>query len=143
MSMLLLPMNYFKRFFKIETTKLHAIFYSALEASPLLAESFVVDVPLSDLFLFAFGLISTGLFGLALNNHNFLKVLLCTELALLGLSVLFLTSSVYFFDPSSQIYSLLVLVVSVAESVVGLSVCILVYRSSRTLNHNSYGDFSV
>jgi NADH-quinone oxidoreductase subunit K len=76
-----------------------------------------------NIFIFIF-----GIFGIVLNQHSVLTVLICLELILLSLNLNFITFSVYFDDILGQLFSLFILTVAAAESAIGLAIIIIYYR---------------
>jgi len=69
-----------------------------------------------------------GLIGLIINRRNILIILICIELALLGLNLNFILFSIYFDDIYGQLFSLFILTVAAAESALGLAIIIIYYR---------------
>ncbi len=69
-----------------------------------------------------------GLIGLIINRRNILIILMCIELALLGLNLNFILFSIYFDDIYGQLFSLFILTVAAAESALGLAIIIIYYR---------------
>jgi NADH-quinone oxidoreductase subunit K len=69
-----------------------------------------------------------GLIGLIINRRNILIILMCIELALLGLNLNFILFSIYFDDLYGQLFSLFILTVAAAESALGLAIIIIYYR---------------
>jgi NADH-quinone oxidoreductase subunit K len=69
-----------------------------------------------------------GLIGMVINRRNILIILMCIELALLGLNLNFILFSIYFDDLYGQLFSLFILTVAAAESAIGLAIIIIYYR---------------
>ena len=63
-----------------------------------------------------------------INRRNILIILMCIELALLGLNLNFILFSIYFDDIYGQLFSLFILTVAAAESALGLAIIIIYYR---------------
>jgi NADH:ubiquinone oxidoreductase subunit K len=61
-------------------------------------------------------------------NKNLLVTLMSIELMLLGIGFGFIGYSVVFIDSSGQIMALILLMISAAESAVGLSLIIAVFK---------------
>lgn len=78
-------------------------------------------------------LFALGVFGIILNKRSLLTVLICLELALLGLNLNFITFSIYLDDFYGQVFCLFILTVAAAESAVGLAIIIVYYRQNKTI----------
>jgi NADH-quinone oxidoreductase subunit K len=85
--------------------------------------------------VFCIILFSLGLCGIFFNNHNFLTVLLNIEVMLLGIGLLYIGFSVFFFEPKGQLYALIILVLAAAESCLGLSLLVSLFRSRGSVIH--------
>lgn len=66
--------------------------------------------------------------GLLVKYKNFIYFLMCIELVFFSLGLGFVISSLNLLDVQSQIISLFILVVSVAESAVGLGLLVKVFK---------------
>ena len=73
------------------------------------------------------------LFGLFLNQKNILIMLMSLEIMFLSLSFNLILSSVYLDDIAGQIFALLVLTVTAAESSIGLAILVVYYRIRSTI----------
>jgi len=69
-----------------------------------------------------------GIVGMVINRRNVLIILMCIEMALLGLNLNFILFSIYFDDLYGQLFSLFILTVAAAESAIGLAIIIIYYR---------------
>jgi len=69
-----------------------------------------------------------GTLGLIMHYKNFIFVLICLEMILLSINILFVSSSIFFDDLTGQIYSLLILSIAASESALGLTLFIVYYR---------------
>jgi len=69
-----------------------------------------------------------SLFGIIVARRHLIIMLMSLEIMLLASSVNFVIFSVYFDDILGQIYCLLVLTISAAESALGLAIIIAYYR---------------
>jgi NADH-quinone oxidoreductase subunit K len=78
-----------------------------------------------------------GLLGLLINRRNILLMLLSLELTFLASSLNFLFVSSFFQIITGNFYSILVILVVVADTAIGLSLVVLVYRGSKTASVNS------
>lgn len=69
-----------------------------------------------------------GIEGFILNNKNLILMLICLEIMLLGITVLVLTFSISFEDIIAHIYALYIIVLTGAESAIGLAILVSFYR---------------
>ena len=81
----------------------------------------------------SFLLFLIGMFGLFLNQKNILLMLMSLEIMFLSLSFNLILSSVYLDDIAGQIFALLVLTVTAAESSIGLAILVVYYRIRSTI----------
>ena len=81
----------------------------------------------------SFLLFLIGMFGLFLNQKNILIMLMSLEIMFLSLSFNLILSSVYLDDIIGQIFALLVLTVTAAESSIGLAILVVYYRIRSTI----------
>ena len=81
----------------------------------------------------SFLLFLIGMFGLFLNQKNILIMLMSMEIMFLSLSFNLILSSVYLDDIAGQIFALLVLTVTAAESSIGLAILVVYYRIRSTI----------
>jgi NADH-quinone oxidoreductase subunit K len=82
----------------------------------------------------SFLLFLIGMFGLFLNQKNILVMLMSLEIMFLALSFNWILSSVYIDDIMGQIFALLILTVTAAESSIGLAILVVYYRIRSTLS---------
>jgi NADH-quinone oxidoreductase subunit K len=76
-------------------------------------------------------LFSIGVMGV-LMRRNFIVILMCIELMLNAVNILFSAFSAHHGDPSGQIFVFFIMVVAAAEAAVGLALLILIYRNTRS-----------
>lgn len=69
-----------------------------------------------------------GIEGFILNNKNIILMLICLEIMLLAMTVLVLTFSISFEDILPHIYALYIIVLTGAESAIGLAILVSFYR---------------
>jgi len=72
-----------------------------------------------------------GLFGV-LFRRNAIILLMCIELMLNAVNLLFTAFSSYMVDSDGQIFVFFIMVVAAAEAAVGLAILVLVYRNTRS-----------
>ena len=75
-------------------------------------------------------LFSIGLFGV-LFRRNAIILLMCIELMLNAVNLLFTALSTYMGDADGQIFVFFIMVVAAAEAAVGLAILVMVYRNTR------------
>ena len=75
-----------------------------------------------------FTLFTIGIFGIFVNRKNILLIIVCVELILLSLNMVFLIASYYLDDALGQIFTLFILTVASAESSIGLAILVIYYR---------------
>jgi len=75
------------------------------------------------LFLFLIGIL-----GFILNRKNIILMIIAIEIMLLAVTMLLLLSSFSFDDGIGQIFSIFIISLAGAESVIGLSIIFAVYR---------------
>lgn len=72
-----------------------------------------------------------GLFGV-LFRRNAIVLLMCIELMLNAVNLLFVAFSSYMGDVNGQMFVLFIMVVAAAEAAVGLAILVMMYRNTRT-----------
>ena len=75
------------------------------------------------LFLFLIGIL-----GFILNRKNIILMIISIEIMLLAVTILILVSSYTFDDSLGQTFSIYIISVAGAESVIGLSILVAYYR---------------
>ena len=75
------------------------------------------------LFLFMIGIL-----GFILNRKNIILMIISIEIMLLAVTILILVSSYSFDDSIGQTFSIYIISIAGAESVVGLSILVAYYR---------------
>ncbi|MCU0354151.1 MAG: NADH-quinone oxidoreductase subunit NuoK [Cytophagales bacterium] len=90
-------------------------------------------VPLNWYILFATVLFSIGVIGV-LFRRNALIVLMCVELMLNAVNLLFTAFSAYRSDASGQVFVFFIMVVAAAEVSVGLAIIVMIYRNLKSVN---------
>lgn len=78
-------------------------------------------------------LFAIGLFGV-LFRRNAIVLLMCIELMLNAVNLLFVALSSYMGDSNGQLMVFFVMVVAAAEAAVGLAILVMYYRNTRTTN---------
>jgi len=83
----------------------------------------------------------SGVFALILSYNHILRLLVAIEVILLATSLNFLIFSIFFFNPTGQLFALLILVLAAAESVVGLTFLIILFNISGNTSLNNLVSF--
>jgi len=79
---------------------------------------------------FALLLFLIGILGFIINRKNIILMIISIEIMLLAVTLLILISSFNFDDNVGQTFSVYIISIAGAESVVGLSILVAYYRSS-------------
>ncbi len=90
-------------------------------------------VPVQYYLVLATVLFVIGVFGV-LTRKNAIILLMCIELMLSSVNLLLVAFSSYFGDASGQLFVFFIMVVAAAEATVGLSILILLYRNTRSVD---------
>lgn len=72
-----------------------------------------------------------GLFGV-LTRRNAIVLLMCLELMLNAVNLLFAAFSSYMGDVDGQLFVFFIMVVAAAEAAVGLAIIVMMYRNTRS-----------
>ena len=75
-----------------------------------------------------------GSLGFILNRKNIILMIISIEIMLLAITLLILFNSYGFNDNSGQIWSLFIVALAGAESVIGLSILVAYYRLRGTIS---------
>jgi NADH-quinone oxidoreductase subunit K len=78
-------------------------------------------------------LFSIGAIGL-LTRKNMIVMLMCIELMLNSVNLLLVAFSSYFGNGDAQIFVFFIIVVAAAEATIGLSILIMAYRNSKSID---------
>lgn len=78
-------------------------------------------------------LFSIGAMGVLL-RRNGIVLLMCIELMLNAVNLLFTAFSTYFQDASGQVFVFFIMVVAAAEVAVGLAILVMIYRNTKTVD---------
>ena len=93
-------------------------------------------VPLSSYVLFSTALFCIGVMGVLL-RRNAIVVLMCIELMLNAVNLLFTAFSTHFGKGDGQIFVFFIMVVAAAEVAVGLAMLVMIYRNVQTVDINA------
>ena len=86
---------------------------------------------------FSIFLFLIGILGFILNRKNIILMIIAIEIMLLAITILILTSSFEFNDNAGQIFSIYIISIAGAESVIGLSILVAYYRLRGTIGINN------
>ncbi|MFN7300329.1 MAG: NADH-quinone oxidoreductase subunit NuoK [Bacteroidia bacterium] len=92
-----------------------------------------MNVPIDQYIYLSSLLFCIGVFGVLL-RRNAIVVLMCIELMLNAVNLLFVSLSSYMGDASGQIFVFFIMVVAAAEASVGLAILVMVYRNTRSVD---------
>jgi NADH-quinone oxidoreductase subunit K len=93
------------------------------------------------LIILSFFFFIIGLVGILFFQKNFLIILLCLELMILGCALNFLVAAKVFNDPKGQLFTILLLTVSTAETAIGISLFIKIFQKRNSLDIYSFKKF--
>ncbi|RKP39552.1 NADH dehydrogenase subunit 4L [Dimargaris cristalligena] len=69
-----------------------------------------------------------GIYGIILNNKNYLQILICIEILLLAVNIILLTFSLNNDDIIGQLFALYIICIAGAETAIGLAILVTYYR---------------
>ncbi len=78
-------------------------------------------------------LFSIGVMGVLI-RRNGIVLLMCVELMLNAVNLLFTAFSTYFQDSAGQIFVFFIMVVAAAEVAVGLAILVMIYRNTKSVD---------
>jgi len=78
-----------------------------------------------------------GLVGIVWNKRSILIMLLCIEMMFFAISLNFIFVSMCTFNSIGQIFCLFIITAVAAETAIGLSLLIILFRLSNKINYNS------
>jgi NADH:ubiquinone oxidoreductase subunit K len=82
-----------------------------------------------------------GLFLICTNRKNLLLLVIGIELMLLGITLSYIISSIFFNLPEGQIYAFFILTIAAAESAIGLGMLIAAFRTKKSLSFTAFNSF--
>ncbi len=92
---------------------------------------FDANLEISGYIYLACVLFCIGLFGV-LYRRNAIVLLMCIELMMNAVNLLFVALSSYMGDSNGQLMVFFIMVVAAAEAAVGLAILVMIYRNTRT-----------
>ena len=75
-----------------------------------------------------------GIFGFILNRKNIILMIISIEIMLLAVTIIILINSFTFDDNIGQTFSIYIIAIAGAESVIGLSILVAYYRLRGTIS---------
>ena len=99
----------------------------------VLASLFDSGVKIEYYMLLATVLFVIGVFGV-LSRKNAIVLLMCIELMLNAVNLLLVAFSTYFGKGDAQVFVFFIMVVAAAEATVGLSILVLLFRNTRSVD---------
>ena len=97
--------------------------------------SIIQLVPLEYYIFLSLGLFSIGILG-TLFRRNTIIILMCIELMLNSVNLLFTAFSAYHSDTAGQVFVFFIMVVAAAEVAVGLAILIMMKRNVNSIDIN-------
>jgi NADH-quinone oxidoreductase subunit K len=96
-----------------------------------MTESIFNTLPISQYIYLSCVLFCIGMFGV-LFRRNAIVLLMCIELMLNAVNLLFVAFSSYMGDSNGQMFVFFIMVVAAAEAAVGLGILVMMYRNTRS-----------
>lgn len=96
-----------------------------------MTDSVFNSLPISQYIYLSCVLFAIGLFGV-LFRRNAIVLLMCIELMLNAVNLLFVAFSSYMGDSGGQLFVFFIMVVAAAEAAVGLGILVMMYRNTRS-----------
>lgn len=76
-----------------------------------------------------------GIIGIIQTSQNIISVLMCMELLTCGMSLIFISLSLFNNDPVGQLFAFFLITVAAAEAGIGLGLVVLTDITSNTIDH--------
>jgi NADH-quinone oxidoreductase subunit K len=99
----------------------------------LLASAFQSGLKIENYMILSTMLFVIGAFGV-MYRKNAIILLMCIELMLNAVNLLLVAFSTYFGNADGQLFVFFIMVVAAAEATVGLSILVLLYRNTRSVD---------
>jgi NADH-quinone oxidoreductase subunit K len=93
------------------------------------------NIPIDYYIWLSATLFTIGVLGV-LYRRNAIIILMCIELMLNAVNLLMVAFSSYLNDASGQVFVFFIMAVAAAEVAVGLSIVVLMYRNTKTIDIN-------
>lgn len=92
-------------------------------------------VPLNHYIWFSAIIFSIGVIGV-LTRRNAIVIFMCVELMLNAVNLLLAAFSVHHNDASGQVFVFFIMALAAAEVAVGLSIIVMIYRNTQSIDIN-------
>lgn len=76
-----------------------------------------------------------GILGIVQTSQNIISVLMCMELLTCGMSLIFVSLSLFNQDPIGQLFAFFLITVAAAEAGIGLGLVVLTDITNKTIDH--------
>jgi NADH-quinone oxidoreductase subunit K len=93
-----------------------------------------MSISLSHYLILGAILFSISVIGIFLNRKNIIVLLMAIELMLLAVNLNFIAFSHFLGDTAGQVFVFFILTVAAAESAIGLSILVVLFRNLSTIN---------
>ncbi|MEY4110607.1 MAG: NADH-quinone oxidoreductase subunit NuoK [Bacteroidota bacterium] len=91
------------------------------------------QVPISSYLLLSSVLFSIGVLGV-IYRRNIIVMFMSIELMLNAVNLMLVAFSAYRNDPSAQVFVFFIMAVAAAEVAIGLSILVMIYRNTRSID---------
>lgn len=98
--------------------------------------SAIQEIPIGHYITLSSFLFSIGVLGV-LFRRNAIIILMCIELMLNAVNLLFVAFSSYLSDTAGQVFVIFIMVVAAAEVAVGLAILVMMFRNTLSTDINS------
>lgn len=95
----------------------------------------IQSIPISYYIMLSAVLFSIGVLGVLL-RRNAIIILMCVELMLNAVNLLFVAFSSFLSDTAGQVFVVFIMVVAAAEVAVGLAIMVTIYRNNHSTDIN-------
>ncbi|HNY01430.1 MAG TPA: NADH-quinone oxidoreductase subunit NuoK [Bacteroidales bacterium] len=95
--------------------------------------STLTTIPIEQYLIFCSALFCIGVIGVLI-KRNALVILMSIELMINSINLLLAAFSAYSGDPAGQIFVFFIMVVAAAEVAIGLSIVVLIYRTTHSID---------
>jgi len=95
------------------------------------------NLTLLECTIFSFSAVFLALFGILINRRNLIILFLCVEIIFLCVSLNFLLIAHFLHIQLGMLYGIITIVLAAAESVVGISLLVVLFRLSGRLSFGS------
>ncbi len=90
-------------------------------------------IGLNHYLIFSSLVFTIGMLGLFMHRTNIINILMSIELMLLAVNINFVAFSVYMQELSGQIFSIIILTITAAETSIGLAILLIYFRNKGSI----------